>query len=769
MKFINKAKTLKQIKIIGGKIPRLKIYKSADFFKRPQKILRDIKITFRNKIAIRSCYKDEDKSYKSNAGKYLSFININCEDEKELKIKIKKVILSYKKNIYSSEFFIQEMVKNIKVSGVILTRNLNNYAPCININYYIGKDSSIVTSGRHGSKNIIYIENSRYKLKKFSKLIKVINNIKKLNKIDKIDLDIEFAIDKKNNIYILQVRQLVVPKNLIKYPFDQKKLFFKLEKKIKKQQKKHYDLIGETTYFGVMPDWNPAEIIGIKPRPLALSLYKELITDHIWAQNRTIYGYKNLDQFHLMTTFYGTPYIDIRIDFNSWIPKDLPIFLSKKIITRYLNIFRNKKYLHDKVEFEILFTCYSLSTERKVNDRLNKLINNQEKKILLDNLKKINSTAVNKIDQDYLLIQKLIRKQNLIKNSSLYYLDKIYFLLEDCKKYGTLPFASLARCAFISIEILNSFVEEKIMNNEEKLNFLSTIKTISTEMREDLYKNKKFFLKKYGHLRPGTYEITSLNYRDNFSNYFNNYYNFKHIRNKKNYFIFNQDQKRKINLFINKTKIYKNFDELIDFIIKSIKYREYAKFVFTKSIDLVFENLEKFGDKFNLNKDNLSYIKINKIFDLHSSFSNYESIKNLKRHIAENKKEYNNNKLINLPEVITSGKDLFIQNKDQTKINFISNKSVTGKIYEIKKLELCSNIKGIVCIENADPGYDFLFSKNITGLITKYGGQNSHMAIRCAEINLPALIGVGEKIYDIIIKNKFIKFDCVLKKIDFIN
>ena len=30
-------------------------------------------------------------------------------------------------------------------------------------------------------------------------------------------------------------------------------------------------------------------------------------------------------------------------------------------------------------------------------------------------------------------------------------------------------------------------------------------------------------------------------------------------------------------------------------------------------------------------------------------------------------------------------------------------------------------------------------------LITKYGGANSHMAIRCSELNIPAAIGVGEK------------------------
>ena len=32
---------------------------------------------------------------------------------------------------------------------------------------------------------------------------------------------------------------------------------------------------------------------------------------------------------------------------------------------------------------------------------------------------------------------------------------------------------------------------------------------------------KNLFLKKYGHLRPSTYSISSLSYRENFENYFN--------------------------------------------------------------------------------------------------------------------------------------------------------------------------------------------------------------------------------------------------------
>ena len=63
-------------------------------------------------------------------------------------------------------------------------------------------------------------------------------------------------------------------------------------------------------------------------------------------------------------------------------------------------------------------------------------------------------------------------------------------------------------------------------------------------------------------------------------------------------------------------------------------------------------------------------------------------------------------------------------------------------------------------IENADPGYDFIFNYSINGLITKYGGSNSHMAIRCLENKIPACIGVGNINFDLIKKSKRIYIDC---------
>ena len=58
----------------------------------------------------------------------------------------------------------------------------------------------------------------------------------------------------------------------------------KLEKYyITKNKNKRF---GDTNLYGVMPDWNPAEIIGILPKPLSQSLYEEIITNKIWALSR---------------------------------------------------------------------------------------------------------------------------------------------------------------------------------------------------------------------------------------------------------------------------------------------------------------------------------------------------------------------------------------------------------------------------------------------------------------------------------------------------
>ena len=164
--FNNKAQTLIDLKIKKGKIPKLIKIKFDDYFKNKIKFLNKIGIFFRNKkIIIRSSFSNEDTNKSSNAGKYESYLNINYNDFKEIDLKIKR-LSKLKNNIKSENFFIQEMVKDVSFSGVVLTRNLENYTKCININFFDGKNTEAVTSGKTETKNILFFENDKFKIPK---------------------------------------------------------------------------------------------------------------------------------------------------------------------------------------------------------------------------------------------------------------------------------------------------------------------------------------------------------------------------------------------------------------------------------------------------------------------------------------------------------------------------------------------------------------------------------------------------------------------------
>ena len=199
-----------------------------------------------------------------------------------------------------------------------------------------------------------------------------------------------------------------------------------------------------------------------------------------------------------------------------------------------------------------------------------------------------------------------------------------------------------------------------------------------------------------------------------------------------------------------------NSDQLIDFITKSIFGREYAKFVFSKTIDLIFQNIKILMKRLNIDVRLASYLSIETIL----ASTNDLEISNLKKvfleDIKKNQRKYISNNLIKLPPVIVSGEDLYIHT-DANKINFVSSKKVTSKLANISKKNIKDLNGKIVLIENADPGYDYIFNQKIIGLITKYGGINSHMTIRCSELGIPAAIGIGENLYDKICLKKILQ------------
>ena len=119
-----------------------------------------------------------------------------------------------------------------------------------------------------------------------------------------------------------------------------------------------------------------------------------------------------------------------------------------------------------------------------------------------------------------------------------------------------------------------------------------------------------------------------------------------------------------------------------------------------------------------------------------------------------------------MPNIIIDNKDIYFFEENQASPTFVTNKEVLSKFIHLNNVSNKINLDNkIVCIENADPGFDFVFSHKIRGLITAFGGPNSHMSIRCNEFNIPAAIGIGDKKFQQLINFNTLFLDCKKKVI----
>ena len=137
--------------------------------------------------------------------------------------------------------------------------------------------------------------------------------------------------------------------------------------------------------FSDMSDWNPSEIIGNNPNLLDYSIYDYLIMQNAWHEGRSKLGYQNMGKTNLMTKFGNKPYVNINASFNSLIPKNLNKTLKRKLMKYYFNKLTENPQLHDKVEFEILFTCYDANT----NSQLKNILKHGFSKKEINEIKKI--------------------------------------------------------------------------------------------------------------------------------------------------------------------------------------------------------------------------------------------------------------------------------------------------------------------------------------------------------------------------------------------
>ena len=777
MKLSTKSKNLEILRSLNLKksyIPNFISIKVKEWSKNNE-ILKNVKSKLNDRLSIRSSFYLEDNKNSSMAGEFDSFLDIK-NNKKNILYYADKLVQQYKKkskykyHYLLSEILIQNYVGNSSISGVVTSKCLKDGTDYYVINYDDQtKNTSTVTSGNEKGTRVLNVFKKNTKSVRSEKFRKIICAVEEIeSKFPKIPLDIEFALDDNGVINIFQIRPLSTSKNWKK--ISEKTIYKNLNLNKKKFIKilKDNSKFGNLPIFGLMPDWNPAEIIGYQPNQLSYSIYKKIITDSSWRLARSKMGYKDINK-HLMYNFAGKPYIDTRLSFNSMIPKGINKNLTKKLILSWSKLLIKKPYLHDKIEFEIADGSYDASFLQKVKKKYN-FFSSKEKKQYIDVIKEFTKNQIINSEKNFISLDKKLHEleEERIKFVKVYLHNKnslnkknILNFISKLKNLGTIPFSIYARHAFIAKKFFNSLVNENLISNKTYSKLLNSIGTMTNEYiklkkksKKDV-KNKKNFNNHFFHLRPGTYDINVNRYNVKISDYKINDMSLIFTK-KDNYYIFSKAENHKLDKFFKNHSLDFNQNHLLQYFLTSIKMRENSKFIFTRALSDLMEILKKFGDKYDINKKRLSKLSLNNVLNL-----DHKNKAKLMKIIKKNESQNQINNMIKLPYLITTKDDFFISSILLSKPNFITKKIVKGNILKMEEGRVYKNISNkIILIEKADPGFDWIFSKKIKGLITKYGGVNSHMSIRCEELNVPAAIGIGEDIFNNIKNYSSIILNC---------
>lgn len=662
-------------------------------------------------VAVRSSRADEDAPQQSQAGHYRSLLDVPAGDAAALAVAIETVFASYGSCRADDALFVQRMAA-ARLCAVAATHAVEDGADYYAFSLAAGTRTDVVTRG-DAAVDTVYIAHEAPPPRQadLALLHRALLELREHCGPQPLEAEMVIAGDE---VLLLQARPLLLRRAPAAAAPRRRALAHMAATLAQPSQA----CAGALRVLALMPDWNTAELLGSQPRPLALSLFRHAIGERAWHGARRLLGYRRLCGVPLLQPLAGRPYIDVRASANSLLPP-LPREQAAALADAWQQRLLDQPQLHDKYEFEIAQTCVDFDFGRQWQQRYAGVLTPAALAVYRERLQRITARCIAPLtlQQALAALNGLAQRPPLDRDANL----------RACTRAG-LVFALIARLAFVFEALLRSAVTRGALGAERLL-----------QLQRSSHGVTRAFLRQgtaarggYGFLRAGTFEITTprLAQLELVSNL--------PLRGAEAPAPFEATPAEHAALaaLLRESGYSLAPQQLLAGYARAREAREKSKYFLSQQVSLVLEELAQAGAAQGLDRETLSWLEL-------------PIAENLSRNpiasAAHARAAHAADALLRLPLVLDPRQPLQQVHIAAGTPTFIGRERATAPLCRVDAGSMPAAVPAgaILAIAGADPGYDWIFTRAPAGLITAYGGPNSHMAIRCAELGIPAVLGLG--------------------------
>ncbi|TDR47473.1 PEP-utilizing family enzyme [Tahibacter aquaticus] len=682
-------------------------------------------------VAVRSSQADEDSSAHSQAGRYLTRLDVASADAPALAAAIDAVFASYGSARSQDEVFVQAMVQ-AEMAVVAATHAVEDGADYYAFSLAAGARTDAVTRGDVAVQTVYLAHEAPSPQRPDLALLhRALLELREHCGAQPLEAELVLC---GQRVLLLQVRPLVL-RGSPRSGLARRRLLAVEQRQLLQATA---GCAGQRRVLALMPDWNTAELLGSHPRPLALDVFRLAIADAAWQRARRALGYRPLRQVSLLQPLAGRPYIDVRASANSLLPQALADSTAARLADAWQERLLAAPQLHDKYEFAIAQTCVDFDFDAQWRERYAGVLAPAELAHYRDTLRSITARclAPQTLAAGLARLRRLEQPAHADADA-----DALAVACRRLPRDGGLAFALIARLAFVYEALVRSAVARGALQPERLLLLQRSCRSVTRD-----------FLRASGHahafgfLRAGTFEITtpSLGQRELTATV---------AEAAAVEFAPTPAERRALDRLLGETGYRLEADALLHGYCRTREAREYAKYRLSAAVSQLLEQLAAHGASRGLDRDSLSWLELDRARAASPSAASLRAAANRSAHAID--------AALRLPTVfdprctvqqveIAAGTPTFVGN---------GRAAAPLVVVDMQTRPAAVPLRAVLAIASADPGYDWIFARQPAGLITAFGGPNSHMAIRCAELGVPAILGLGWERWQRLSQAKLLEID----------